>query len=161
VNPEGAEALVEARVKQPLPASVEPLDLVRAVVASVIDRGAEEIVILDLIGRTSYCDYLVLCNGTNARQVSAIASRTVRAVRDLGVRPLGVEGLDTGRWALIDLSDVIVHVFDGAMRGYYDIDGLWVDAPRLSVESLGLTPAPAREPEEDEAEADDDWMVDG
>lgn len=67
----------------------------------------------------------------------------VTALRAEGIRPLGVEGLQASRWVLIDFGDVVVHVFDEPMRGFYDLDGLWGDAPRIPVPADGPPPAVA------------------
>lgn len=75
----------------------------------------------------------MVCHASNRRQVRAIAEGVVEDLRKLGVRPLGVEGLDASRWVLLDFGDLLVHVFDEPMRGFYDLDGLWGDAPRLDV----------------------------
>ena len=122
-----------------------PLDeglvgLVQLAVTTVSEVKAEDIVIVDVRGRTSYCDVLVLCTGITGRQVRAIANQLLGAHKRAGRgRPLGVEGLDSGKWALVDMGDVLVHVFDDPWRGYYDLDGLWMDAPRISMAEVGLT----------------------
>ncbi len=85
---------------------------------------------LDLSGISSYCDAFVICHGTNRRQVRAIAEGVAEDMRALGRRPAGMEGVDASRWILLDFGDVIVHVFDEPMRGFYDLESLWVDAPR-------------------------------
>lgn len=101
---------------------------------------AEDITVIDVRGRTSYCDMLVLCTVVSERQLRAAASQLVSHHRNVGRgRPLGVEGQDSGRWALIDMGDVLVHVFCEPWRGYYDLDGLWLDAPRVELAELGLT----------------------
>jgi ribosome-associated protein len=118
-------------------------DIVRAAAEAAIDMNANELVILDVRGQTSFCDWFILCNGTNQRHIQAIADRCMERLRqDLGVRPLGVEGRQQSKWVLIDLGDVLIHVFDQEMRGYYDLDGLWVDAARVSPESLGIDNVP-------------------
>ena len=63
-------------------------------------------------------------------------------MRDHGMRPVGVEGLDASRWVLLDFGDVLVHIFDEPMRGFYDLEGLWADAPRVALQF----PTPAQEP---------------
>jgi ribosome-associated protein len=102
-----------------------------AVARAAYSRKAEEIVHLDLRKIASYCDGFIVCNGTSRRHVRAIAEGIVQDMRELGVRPVGVEGLDTSRWVLLDFGDVLVHVFDEPMRGFYDLEGLWTDAPRV------------------------------
>jgi ribosome-associated protein len=136
-----------------------PLDadlraLVREVLHSLFERKAEDVVVVDVRGRTSYCDLFVLATGSQARQVRAMADGIVQFMKkDHGRRPAGVEGTDSGRWVLVDLGDVVVHAFDGPMRGYYDLDGLWADAPRIGLGALGFSPegedleAAAAEPE--------------
>lgn len=87
--------------------------------------------ILNLTGICSYCDAFVICSGSNRRQVAAIADAVLTELRACGQRPLGVEGVEASRWALLDFGDVVVHVFDGPLRGFYDLEGLWVDAPKV------------------------------
>ena len=102
-------------------------------------RKAEDIVLLDLTGKVSYCDSFLLCSASNRRQVRAIAEGIVRDMREAGVRVVGVEGLEASRWVLIDFGDVIVHVFEAPLRDFYDLEGLWSDAPRVPL----ALPAPA------------------
>ncbi|MBN1142358.1 MAG: ribosome silencing factor [Deltaproteobacteria bacterium] len=80
-------------------------------------------------------DYLVFVSGQSDRQVQAIAE-TIRVglKRDLGVPPLAVEGMREGRWVLIDYGDVMVHVFQQPVRDFYDLEGMWSEAPELPAE---------------------------
>ena len=98
-----------------------------------------------------------LCGQNDSGKTSlmrAIANQLLGAHKIAGRgRPLGVEGLNSGKWALVDMGDVLVHVFDDPWRGYYDLDGLWMDAPRISMGEVGLTeegllPRPAEVVEE-------------
>jgi len=104
-----------------------------AAAAAAHARKAEEIVGLDLSKVCSYCDGFIICHGTNRRHVSAIAAGMIEDLKARGVRPLGVEGTEAERWVLIDFGDIIVHVFDPAMRGFYDLEGIWADARRLDL----------------------------
>lgn len=113
---------------------IHPRELALAIARAAYGRKAEDIVLLDLAGIASYSDGFVICSGTNRRHVRAIAEGVVEDMRRLGRRPVGVEGLDGSRWVLIDFGDVIVHVFDEPMRGFYDLEGLWADAPRIPVD---------------------------
>ena len=118
--------------------------IVRAVAEAAIEMKASELTIVDVRGRTSFADWFVLCNGNNSRQLKAIAEHIVRSCKgNQGLNPMGVEGGGTDKWVLIDLGDVIVHVFDRNMRGYYDLDGLWIDAPRVAPQDLGIEDVPA------------------
>ena len=95
--------------------------------------------ILNLEGRLSYCDYFILCNGKAARQVRAIAENVLLSIKkEHGRLPLGVEGRGTDQWVIVDYGDVILHVFQPEMRSYYDLDGLWADAPCLSLSDVGI-----------------------
>lgn len=80
---------------------------------------------------STFCDVFMICHATNRRQVRAIAEGIVDDLRAHGERPIGVEGLDASRWVLIDFGDLVIHVFDEPMRGFYDLDALWGDAPRI------------------------------
>lgn len=126
------------------PEELGPLDdnvraLAALAVRTVSDLKAEDIKVVDVRGRTSYCDVLVLCTALSERQLRAAASLLVSGHKNTGRgRPLGVEGQDSGRWALIDMGDVLVHVFYEHWRGYYDLDGLWMDAVRIEMAELGL-----------------------
>lgn len=88
----------------------------------------------------SYTDFFVICSGTNRRHVAAIAEGVMEDLRKEGQRPIGVEGLDAQRWVLADFADVILHVFDPDMRGFYDLEALWSDAPRVPIPA-DLSPA--------------------
>ncbi len=81
-----------------------------------------------------YADVFILCSAGNRRQVQAIA-QSVRqhAKHDLKILPNGIEGLEAARWVLVDFGAVVVHIFDEPLRGFYNLDGLWNDAPRLEV----------------------------
>ncbi|MCP4810354.1 MAG: ribosome silencing factor [Proteobacteria bacterium] len=101
---------------------------------AALEKKALDVVILDLRGRIYFADLYVVCTATNPRQVSAIADEVRRvAKREHGRVPSSVEGREACKWILVDFSDVVVHVFDQSSRGFYDLDGLWSDAPRLPV----------------------------
>jgi len=122
--------------------TIEAQKIVRIAAEAALETKATELTILHVEGLTSFCDWFILCNGSNTRQIQAIAKRIVRNLKEQGVRTLGVEGMEQSRWILIDLGDILVHVFDDPMRGYYDLDGLWMDAPRVQLEDLDIDAAP-------------------
>jgi ribosome-associated protein len=74
-------------------------------------------------------DYFVICSGANDRQVLAIAEEVERAAREVGAKPAHREGVENARWVLLDYIDVVVHVFLGEEREYYNLERLWQDAP--------------------------------
>ncbi|MCL4685054.1 ribosome silencing factor [Myxococcota bacterium] len=103
----------------------------RIAVEAALDVKAEDLLALDVSELSSFADVFVICTGRSDRQVRAIAEAIEQAAKRAGQPPLGVEGLQEGRWVLLDLDDVIVHVFDPEARAHYDIERLWSDAPRL------------------------------
>lgn len=119
-------------------AIIEAHEFAQLSVRAASEMKAEELVVLDVRDLVSYCDYFVLCNGTNARQVRAIAQRVLDTVKQERGTPPKAEGMESARWVLVDLGDVLLHIFDGPMRGYYDLDALWIDAKRVPLTEFGL-----------------------
>jgi ribosome-associated protein len=105
-------------------------------VRTALAKKAESIVILDVREKTAIADVFIICSGRSSRQVEAIAEHMVLEMKQHGYRPLSSEGVKEGRWALIDYGHILVHVFHEPVRAFYDLDGLWVDAPRISTPSL-------------------------
>jgi ribosome-associated protein len=97
-----------------------------AILKSLDDDKAEEVVQIDLRGKSAMGDYMVICSGRSSRQVSAIAEKLVdRLKQDHGV-PSRIEGKETGDWVLIDTGDVIVHVFRPEVREFYQLEKMWL-----------------------------------
>lgn len=108
--------------------------LAKKIAQLVVDKKAEEVVILDVRGKTSYADYFVIASGDSERQVSAMAENVVTKLKhEEQAVPIGTEGMDTGSWVLIDYGEVVAHLFFTEVRGFYDLEGLWADAPREQV----------------------------
>ena len=105
-------------------------DLAQRTAELAAERKALDIVVIDLTGRSSVTDYFVLATGRSDVQVQAICERVVEGLRERNERPLAVEGLENGQWALLDYGDVVVHVFQKATRELYDLERLWAEAPR-------------------------------
>jgi ribosome-associated protein len=121
-------------VVDPTEVNIDSIELARAIAAAAADKGAYDIVLLDLRGLVDFTDLFLICTARNPRQVKGLAeSLRNTARRDLGVECERAEGLEASRWALLDLPGVVVHVFVEPMRGFYDLDRLWRDAPRLEV----------------------------
>lgn len=100
---------------------------------AVIDKKAENVKILDLSELSGFTDYFVICNGASDRQVQTIGQAVGDAMDVQGYELLSAEGLQEGRWVLMDFGDVIVHVFLDALRDYYDLENLWKDAPKIGI----------------------------
>ncbi len=96
------------------------------VLSSLEDDKAEDIVTIDLRGRSSIGDYMVICSGRSTRQVAAIAERLTEHLKQDFGRICKVEGKDQSDWVLIDSSDVIVHVFRPEVRAFYQLEKMWM-----------------------------------
>jgi ribosome-associated protein len=99
-----------------------------------LDKQAEDVIVLDVRGLTSYADYFVVMTADSERQAGAIADHVEQTMKEQGVSKVGAEGYESGRWILVDYGDVVAHVMSRESRGFYDLEGLWADAPRLTVE---------------------------
>ena len=111
----------------------EHLAKVTAVAAAALDRKAEDVVAHDVRKLTSYTDTFVIATASSDRQARAIADSITASSRERDDSALGVEGYDEGRWILIDLGSVIVHIFQDEVRREYDLERLWSDAPPLPI----------------------------
>ena len=105
---------------------------VRAAVEMAIDRQAVDLRVLDLSEISHFTDFFVIGSGTSERHVQAIADAIQRKLRELGIRPLGVEGYEHGQWIVLDYGSIVAHIFSEEMREYYRLEGLWADAPDLA-----------------------------
>jgi ribosome-associated protein len=95
------------------------------------DNRAKEIVVLDLRRATPLLDFFVIATANSRRLSHAIASEIDAEMKKLGEHKLGLEGSEEGRWILIDYGDFVVHIFSGESRGYYALEELWGDPPKL------------------------------
>jgi len=101
-----------------------------------LEKKALDLKILEVAGLSSLTDYLVIASGTSDRHVQAVAEEIrVGMKRDHDFHPLAVEGMDDGRWVLLDYGDVMVHIFQPEVRSFYDLEGLWSEAPEVQPES--------------------------
>jgi len=100
---------------------------------AALEKKAENLKILDLTKISGFTDYFVICSGMSDRQVQAIASSVEQHLEGMGAELMNFEGLSDGRWVLMDFGDVVVHVFQDALREYYDLENLWADAPRVAI----------------------------
>ena len=98
------------------------------------EKKAQNITILDIRGLSTVADYFVICHGHSTRQVQAIANHVKKKLQEANVELKGIEGFRDARWVLMDLGDVVVHVFHKEEREYYDLERLWGDALYLDVQ---------------------------
>jgi len=104
------------------------LDRIRT---SLDDDKAEDIVTIEMGGRSSLADAIVVATGRSSRHVASIAEHLARRLKEAGYGTRPVNGAQQGDWVLVDAGDVIVHVFRAEVRDYYDLEGMWsVDEPR-------------------------------
>ena len=107
------------------------LEQLKDLVIEVLDEmKAREVSVMDVRGKTSVTDYMVVATGTSDRHVKAIAETVAYKAKEAGEAPLGVEGVDIGEWALVDLNGVVVHVMLPKVRDFYSLERLW-SAPTL------------------------------
>lgn len=116
--------MVEARLAR-LPTAVN------TVVTAIDDRKGVNIHVLDLRRLSNAADYFIIASGTSDAHVRGLADGVMRAMLADGQRTYGVEGLQTGRWVLLDFVDVVVHIFHPETRAFYQLERLWQDAPAL------------------------------
>jgi ribosome-associated protein len=107
----------------------------RIVAAAALDKLGEDLVALDVHEVVSFADTFVVVTGRSDRHVRSIADAIDEAVSRRGERPLGIEGYDEGRWVLMDLADVVVHVFQAEVRAHYDLERLWSDAQPIALDA--------------------------
>lgn len=104
-------------------------------VKALSGRKALDVLVLDLRGLTSVADAFIICSGRSSRQVTAISEYVHATLKKEGIYPLSLEGAKEGHWVLMDYGHVIIHIFYEPIREFYDLEGLWQDAVRMSLPS--------------------------
>jgi ribosome-associated protein len=122
---------------------------------TLMDHKALEPVLLEVKNHCSFADYFILCAGGSKRQVSALAQYVEEELAKVKVKPLGVEGKEEGLWVLMDYNTVVIHIFYQELREFYDLEGLWAEAPKTNktpsssaISSTDPEPEPLHNPEE-------------
>lgn len=92
---------------------------------SLDDDKAQDVVVIDLAGKTEIADYMVVASGQSSRQVGAMATHLTQKIKELGIKELGIEGQSQGDWVLIDAGDVIIHLFRPEVRDFYGLEKMW------------------------------------
>ncbi|OQX64983.1 MAG: ribosome silencing factor [Desulfococcus sp. 4484_242] len=107
------------------------IDKARLCMKTIGERKAVDPVLLHVEGLTSVADYFLIASGNSTRQVQAIGRHLQRTLREAGLRAYGTEGEQEGQWVLMDYGDVVIHIFYQPLREFYDLEGLWSEAPRM------------------------------
>jgi ribosome-associated protein len=121
---------------------------------TLMDHQALEPVLLEVRNHCSFADYFILCAGGSKRQVSALAQHVEEELAKVKVKPLGVEGKEEGLWVLMDYNTVVIHIFFQELREFYDLEGLWAEAPKTlmtsspsAMSTTDAAPEPLHNPE--------------
>lgn len=122
-----------SRGKDVLADAVDARVLADIVCRSLDDDKAEDISVIDLAGKTSIADTMVIASGRSSRQVGALADHLVRRLKDAGLRP-AIEGKANSDWVIVDAGSVIVHIFRPEVRAFYNLEKMWGNGPAAEAE---------------------------
>ena len=121
--------------KEPSPAQIASVSLasraLQTILASLEDGKAEQIVSIDIQGKSSIADYMVIASGRSNRHVAAVSDQVITAIKEAGLGNPKVEGLEGADWVLLDCGDVIVHIFRQEVREFYKLEKMWT-APDIA-----------------------------
>ncbi|NOY39533.1 MAG: ribosome silencing factor [Nitrospirae bacterium] len=114
------------------------MEKARLAVKAALDKKAKDVLMLDLKDLSIMSDYFVICSGESTTHVRSIVDNIEREFRLKKITPSGIEGYKMSQWVLMDYSDVIVHVFEEETRSFYELEKLWLDAPRIDIKEEKL-----------------------
>lgn len=112
------------------------LERVKICAQTALDSKAEDLVILDVRGISSFTDYFLIMSGRSTRHVQGLAEALEGVMRSKRISVAKAEGIQDGMWVLLDFDDVVVHIFYHEMRSFYDLEGLWHDAPKVELDEV-------------------------
>jgi len=104
---------------------MQPDELLALVTKELDDRKAENIVTVDVIGKSSFTDYMIVATGTSSRHIKALCNYVSLALKEHGIYPKGIEGGQDSEWVLVDLGDIVLHVMTAQTREFYQLEKLW------------------------------------
>lgn len=128
-------------------ATTQSLELARVAAGAAANKKAREIVVLDVSDRLVITDCFVIASAPNERQVQAIVDEVEERLRMAGSKPIRREGTREGRWVLLDFVDVVVHIQHAEERGFYGLDRLWKDCPRIEFPEARVDPTDTDDPD--------------
>jgi ribosome-associated protein len=114
------------------------LELAEICARTALDTKAEDLLILDVHAESSFTDYFVIMSARSSRHVQGLADAIEAELRSKRVTSTHSEGLKEGMWVLLDFGDIVTHIFYKDQREFYDLEGLWHDAPRVDLKKLGI-----------------------
>lgn len=114
---------------------MKSIDKAKFCLKIIKERKAIDPVLFEVGRVSSIADYFLVASGSSSTQVQAISRHVQRKMKEAGFRPYGVEGEKDGHWTLMDYGDLVVHIFYQPYREFYDLEGLWIDAPRVEIEN--------------------------
>ena len=120
-----------------------PTVLIETIQVSLNDDKAKDIAVINLIGKASFADYMVIATGTSQRHVTTMANHLCKKLKAQGLKSVSTEGLTMGNWVLIDGGDVVIHLFRQEFRTFYDLDKLWgnpLPRPDQAAQEINLNP---------------------
>ena len=110
--------------------------LLEIVYKAIDDKRGEDIVVLNMENISLLADYFLICNGNSDRQAQAIAREVQDKAQENGYEVKRIEGFDSARWILVDIGDIVVHIFHKDERSFYNLERLWGDAPQLDLPTV-------------------------
>ena len=122
---------------------LSPREKALLVARVALQKKPKDPLLLDVSHSCSFADFFLILSGTSTRQTQALSDHLEETLRKKGIRLRGIEGVETGQWILMDYDEVIVHIFFESVRGFYDLEGLWMDSPRLPILANHLPPEAA------------------
>lgn len=131
-NPSGITSLKKVYTKD-----MNTLDKAKLCIRLIKERKAIDPVLFEVGKLTSITDYFLIASGNSSRQIQALTHHVRGKMREEGFRVYGIEGEEEGHWVLMDYGDILIHLFYEPFRSFYDLEGLWVDAPRVNTETDG------------------------
>ncbi|MEJ2024646.1 MAG: ribosome silencing factor [Deltaproteobacteria bacterium] len=120
---------------------MKTIDKARLCLSVVGERKALSPVLLEVRNLSSITDYFLIASGNSSRQVQTIVRHVSKRLKENGFKLYGIEGEQEGHWVLMDYGDVVIHIFYQPFREFYDIEGLWVEAPKIrppEEENIGI-----------------------
>jgi len=132
-----AETSPQGRVSH-IVATTEAVAAAQSAADAIVDKKGRDLALLDVSELIVVTDLFLLATGTSTRHVKTLVDAVEERMRAEGRKPIRREGVEYGRWVLLDYGDFVVHLFDEETRDYYDLERLWGDAPRLAVASAAI-----------------------